>query len=182
MAGAFRGTLLGFSVIVGDIGESRKLYSMGYYGKPIGVPKPRGADFNAPLKLSLLEALYLAEKGLLEIVDARGGKVGLEEIRRLLGEMKKFELLYKVYKDLRDRRLVARPGLKYGADFTVYRVGPGIDHAPYVVHVYDPDERIDPVEIVRAGRLSHSVRKTFVMATPTRDGKILYLMFKWFKP
>jgi tRNA-intron endonuclease len=178
----FKGTLIGFSVVVDDIEASRRLYSMGYYGKPIGVQKPRGPDFDAPLKLSILEALYLAERGVLEVVDTRGDRVDLERLRGILGEMKKFNLLYRVYRDLRDRKLVARPGLKFGADFTVYRVGPGIDHAPYVIHVYEPEERIDPVEIVRAGRLSHSVRKTFVMATPTRDGRVLYLMFKWFKP
>ncbi|MCE4613450.1 MAG: tRNA-intron lyase [Desulfurococcales archaeon] len=178
----FRGILVGLSVIVEDLEESRKLYSMGYYGKPIGVQKPKGPNFDAPLKLSILEALYLAENGVLEVVDINGNRVELEALRRILGEMKKFELLYKVYKDLRNRKLIARPGLKFGADFTVYRLGPGIDHAPYVVHVYEPEEAIDPVEIVRAGRLSHSVRKMFVMATPLRDERILYLMFKWFKP
>lgn len=182
MARKFRGVLVGLSVVVEDIGESRDLYSMGYYGKPIGVQKPKGPDFNAPLKLSILEALYLAERGVLEVVDIKGNRVDLDTLKKILGEMKKFELLYKVYKDLRDRKLIARPGLKFGADFTVYRLGPGIDHAPYVVHVYEPEEAIDPVEIVRAGRLSHSVRKMFVMATPLRDGRILYLMFKWFKP
>ncbi|RLE74263.1 MAG: tRNA-intron lyase, partial [Thermoprotei archaeon] len=40
----------------------------------------------------------------------------------------------------------------------------------------------DPIEIIRAGRLSHSVRKKFVIATlnPSTQ-KILYYTFKWFE-
>jgi tRNA-intron endonuclease len=90
-------------------------------------------------------------------------------------------LLYTVYRDLRDRGFIVRSGLKYGSDFTVYRLGPGLEHAPYILHVYRGFERLDPTEIVRAGRLSHSVRKTFILAFPSRDGRVTYLMFNWLK-
>ena len=91
------------------------------------------------------------------------------------------ERLYSVYRDLRDRGLVVRPGLKFGADFAVYRHGPGIDHAPFLVNVVDPGEEVDAGEILRAARLSHSVRKTLTVAVE-RGGDVEYIMFKWFKP
>lgn len=182
MTRQYRGLLIGDSVVVPDIEESRDLYSTGFYGKPLGVEKPRGREFRAPLKLSLVEALYLAERGMLRVERPSGSRVGVEELRAILERHPRFRLLYRVYVDLRERGLVVRPGLKYGADFTVYRHGPGIDHAPFIVNVVEPGEEIDPIEVVRAGRLSHTVRKTFTIASPLPGGRIQYLMFKWYKP
>jgi tRNA-intron endonuclease len=178
-----RGKHVGFlvedSIIVTDVSSSRTLYGEGFFGTPIGVEKPRGADFEAPLKLSLIEALYLVERGVLEVRRLDGGSVGLDELRRIVESSDELKLLYTVYRDLRDRGFTVRSGLKYGSDFTVYRLGPGLEHAPYVLHVYRGVERLDPTEIVRAGRLSHSVRKTFILAFPSRDGRVMYLMFDW---
>ncbi len=180
----YHGTLVGLKVIVFDYEEARKVFSLGFYGKPFGIRKPKSPDFNAPLELSLIEAIYLVEKGYLE-VKALDGKV--LELNELVEYAKKkiprFNILYPVYRDLREKGYVVRSGLKFGADYAVYEHGPGIDHAPFLVHVMPLNEVIDPIEIVRAGRLSHSVRKHFVIAAVNPGtGTIKYVMFKWFKP
>jgi len=36
-------------IIVWDIDDSRKLFSQGYYGKPIGMPKPKIEEIDVPL-------------------------------------------------------------------------------------------------------------------------------------
>jgi tRNA-intron endonuclease len=105
----------------------------------------------------------------------------LEELKKNLLKSERMKLLYTVYKNLRDSGLIVRPGMKFGADFAIYRYGPGIDHAPFIVTVAKRGVKIDPIEIVRAGRLSHSVRKTFILALEESPGRIYYLMFKWFK-
>ena len=178
----FHGVLIGGAVLIPDIEESRDLYSRGFYGKPIGVDKPKGRDFSSPLKLSLIEAMYLTSKGLLEVRDVDGNIIDARDFSRMLDELPRFKLLYRVYVDLRERGFVVRPGLKFGADFTVYRHGPGIDHAPFIVNVVELGEELDPIEIVRAGRLGHSVRKTFTIASPLPSGRVQYIMFKWYKP
>jgi tRNA-intron endonuclease len=71
--------------------------------------------------------------------------------------------------------------LKFGADFAVYQYGPGIDHAPFIVHVLQNATAISSIEMVRAGRLATTVRKKFVIATIAM-GKVVYYMFTWFKP
>ncbi len=48
-------------LIVWNIEDSRKLFSSGYYGKPIGIPKPKPEEINVPLILDLIEGLYLLE-------------------------------------------------------------------------------------------------------------------------
>lgn len=179
--GRHTGFLVEGSVIVTSLESSRTLYAEGFFGTPIGVEKPKGADFDAPLKLNLIEALYLVERGVLEVRRLDGSLVSFEELRGLVESVEELRLLYTVYRDLRDRGFIVRSGLKYGSDFTVYRLGPGLEHAPYILHVYRGFERLDPTEIVRAGRLSHSVRKTFILAFPSRDGRVTYLMFNWLK-
>ncbi len=176
-----RGVLLGDSVIVVDPDAARALYGCGFYGQPVGIEKPRGPDFEAPLRLSPIEAVYLAERGVLEIVDSSGEPVGGDAVKGLLAASDRFEKLYRVYRVLRDQGLVVRSGLKFGADFTVYRRGPGLEHAPFIVHVYREDDSLDPVELVRAGRLAHTVKKRFVFASVGKS-EVSFLMLKWFKP
>jgi tRNA-intron endonuclease len=64
----------------------------------------------------------------------------------------------------------------------VYEHGPGIDHAPFIVSVEDPESIMGPFEVVRAGRLATTVRKQFIIAIPdTKQDEIRYLVFSWFK-
>ncbi len=183
VAGCFEGTLLGIRVVVFDPEQARQLYTRGFYGKPLGVPKPRNGEFNAPLELGLMEAVYLSELGLLCVRDPRSRRVlkpgELADYARDVIE--RFDLLYRVYSDLRSKGYVVRSGLKYGADFAVYEKGPGLEHAPYLVHVHRGGTSIDPLDVVRAGRLSHSVRKDFILAV-VRGSDISYLLFSWSKP
>ena len=46
-------------IIIWNIEDSKTLFSNGYYGKPIGIPKPKIDEINAPLVLDLIEGLYL---------------------------------------------------------------------------------------------------------------------------
>ena len=180
-----RARLVGGRVIVFDEEGARRIYASGFYGKPLANPKPRSLDqVHAPLELSLIEALYLAEKGLLTVYDEEGRPLTPRELaERGRSLIPSFDLLYRVYRELRDAGYVVRSGLKYGADFAVYEKGPGEEHAPYVVHVLGYRERIDPLEIVRAGRVSHSARKRFIIAAVDEEsGSTTYIMFKWSNP
>ena len=95
---------------------------------------------------------------------------------------KKFKLAYTVYENLREKGYVVTPGIKFGTDFAVYKKGPGIDHAPFIVSVRSDKEEIGTFDVVRAGRLATTVRKQFVIATPIKKNKdVDYLSFEWFK-
>ncbi len=48
-------------LVIWSIDESRIIYNNGFYGKPLGTPRPT-EDFNAPLLLDPVEVLYLLEK------------------------------------------------------------------------------------------------------------------------
>lgn len=171
-------------VIVWNPADGSKLYSNGFYGKPLGIRKPKTAEFDRPSQLSFFEALHLLRKGTIEIF-MEDSKIPLEE-KRLIAiaeeQHQDFSRKYQVYEDLRKRGFVVRPGLKFGADFAVYRQGPGIDHSLFIVEVIAKSDEVSAIEVVRAGRLATSVRKRFVLATASEKGKIRYFVFSWIKP
>lgn len=171
-------------LIVWDATKSSELYKRGYYGKPLGIPKPRTTEFNVPLVLDLMEGLYLVKKKIIEVKEGQEKKkVGLEKLKRRARRLyDEFDLKFEVYRDLRDNGFIVTPGIKYGCDFAVYKHGPGIEHAPYIMSVKKSEEDITATEIVKVGRLATTVRKRFIVAMPDLGAKkIQYLIFKWFK-
>ena len=97
-------------------------------------------------------------------------------------EFQLLEDLYFVYRDLRTKNYILKPGLKFGSDFSVYKKGPGIDHAPFLIRVFPRGSKIHPLDLVSAGRLANSVKKRYVMASFISESEIKYYEFKWTKP
>jgi len=171
-------------LVVWNPTEGSQLYKTGFYGKPLGIPKPKIPEFKVPLLLDLMEGLYLVEKGKITIYEsAEKRKVGLKKLRQKAKQLyDEFEEKYAVYRDLRDSNLIVTPGIKFGCDFAVYKYGPGVEHAPYMVSVKKAGSEISATEIVKAGRLATTVRKRFIIAVPDLAAeKTKYLIFKWFK-
>src|SRR5207247_934652 len=69
------GRLFENRIVIWDIETSRRLFREGYYGKPLGIPKPKDFEFNAPLILDLMEAYYLAKKKVLRVESEEGGRL-----------------------------------------------------------------------------------------------------------
>ena len=171
-------------LVVWDTKEGSELYRNGFYGKPLGIAKPKIPEFNVPLILDLMEGLYLLEKEKITVFEGtEKRKVGIRKLRQLAKKLyEEFDEKYTVYRDLRSNDLVVTPGIKFGCDFAVYKYGPGMEHAPYMVSVKNSESNMTATEIVKAGRLATTVRKRFIIAVPDlTKGKTQYLIFKWFK-
>jgi tRNA-intron endonuclease len=171
-------------LVVWDSSEGSELYKKGFYGKPLGIAKPKIPEFNVPLILDLMEGLYLVEKGIVAVYEGtEKKKVSLRKLRKMARQLyEEFDEKYMVYHDLRENSLVVTPGIKFGCDFAVYRHGPGVEHAPYMVSVKKTESAITATEIVKAGRLATSVRKRFIIAVPdVKRKKTRYLIFRWFR-
>ena len=180
----FAAELLESNLIVWNTEEGSKLYSSGFYGKPIGIAKPKSTEFNVPLALDLIEGLYLLEKDMIEAYKGSGKvKVSVRGLRSYARKnYKDFDQNYMVYRDLREGNYVVLPGIKFGCTYAIYEKGPGIDHAPYLVSVNNPEENLTSTDIVQAGRLATTVRKRFIIAIPNlKTKKVRYLMFDWFR-
>jgi len=169
-------------IIIWNPRDGAELYKMGFYGKPIGIPKPKTIEFNVPLILDLMEGLYLIEKKMITVNEGKKKtKVGMKELLKKARKLHEdFDSKYAVYRDLRDHGLTVTPGIKFGCDFAVYKHGPGIEHAPFMVSVKKPEDEMTATEIVKTGRLATTVKKRFIIAISNKT-KIQYFIFKWFK-
>jgi tRNA-intron endonuclease len=171
-------------LVVWNPTDGSELYRKGFYGKPLGIAKPKIPEFNVPLILDLMEGLYLVEEGIITVHEGpRKVKVGPRKLRQVAKRLyEDFDDKYTVYRDLKDNQLIVTPGIKFGCDFAVYKHGPGVEHAPYMVSVKKAKSEMTATEIVKAGRLATTVRKRFIIAVPNAEkAKTKYLIFKWFK-
>ena len=176
-----KGEIVENRIIVWNIQESRDLFRNGYFGKPIGIPKPNPDEINVPLILDLMEGCYLLEISKIKIYRDKK-KVSLDELIKICREeYHNFDKKYLVYKDFREKKYVVNPGIKFGCDFAVYNRGPGIDHAPYLIQVYNKNDSISSTGVVLAGRLASSVKKQFILAIPSGKSSVDYLALDWWK-
>jgi len=176
-----KGEIVENRIIVWNIQESRDLFRNGYFGEPIGIPKPNPDEINVPLILDLMEGCYLLEISKIKIYRDKK-KVSLDELIKICREeYHNFDKKYLVYKDFREKEYVVNPGIKFGCDFAVYNRGPGIDHAPYLIQVYNKSDSISSTGVVLAGRLASSVKKQFILAIPSGKSSVDYLALDWWK-
>jgi tRNA splicing endonuclease len=108
--------------------------------------------------------------------DKKGDAVGVDALWTLFTRKNpRFPCMYAVYHYLRARGWVPRSGLKYAADFVVYKFGPSHTHAEYCVNVKGVDAELRPVDEysrreqrlggVHAGlRMTHTVAKDMLLA------------------
>ncbi len=180
----FKGELVENRIVIWDIEDSKKIFGNGYFGKPLGVPKPKGTDFDAPLILDLIEGYHLVEEKKLTIRDSVSGKIISKKklIEKCKNEYVLFKEKFLVYKELRSRGYIVTPGIKFGSDFAVYERGPGIDHAPYIIQVMLPQSNLTATGIVLAGRLATTVKKKFLIAVvKDSNEEVEFLSFEWWR-
>ncbi len=177
------GRLFENRIVVWDLESSRRLFKDSYYGKPLGIPKPKDFEFDAPLILDLMESYFLVKKKKLRVENPEGKLLSAKELEALCAAAyPNFVERYLVYSLLRESGFVVGPGIKFGSDFAVYEHGPGIDHAPYLVQVEKEGSQVTATAVVRSGRLATTVRKQFIIAVVNADSrKADFLGFDWWR-
>ena len=162
-------------VITESSDEARIFYAKSNFGSIVDAGK---------VQLSLLEALYLLEKGKLEIVEKRKKMTVEEFIRKARKVEPNFWIRYCVFKDMRNRGYIIKTALKFGADFRVYDRGikPGQDHARWVVFPVHEGETLTWYEFAAKNRVAHSTKKRLMMAIVDDEGDVTYYEIKWMRP
>jgi tRNA-intron endonuclease len=167
------GLLLQDRVLIFNESIAQKLHEQEFFGK----------RFGKGLQISLVEALYLVKKIMLNIKSTTGKKLSEKSfekhIRRIQPDIAK---RYEVYCDLKKQGLIVKTGFKFGNHFRAYTSHPDRTHAEYLVHAIPSDEVLGWAEISRAIRLAHSVNKTFLFASIEEQKKVVYLAFKRIRP
>lgn len=177
-----KATLIGTKILVFNHFHASLLYGYGrYFGIPVGIRKPKSHIFTRPLELTLFEALYLLKHNKIEVIAEIDENPLSEEFfyQFACDNYPSFSEKYNIYEDLRHKKYIPRPGQKFGADFIVYRKGPGIDHSSFCIQVLSNRSKITSADVVRSARLATSVKKKFILANPLTKS---YFSFKWHKP
>ncbi len=171
----------GDRVVVWDRKQAKKLFEEGYFGK---LREDR-------LELSLIETFYLLEKKKLEVF-INEKKLGIKEFYEYCKKKDpRFYFRYVVYRDLRDRELPTKTGLKFGCDFRVYQRGvhplkrgkkTAREHTRWVVFSVPEGFKFSFPELARAVRLAHTIRAQMLWAVVSKDEKVKYFEVRFFKP
>ncbi len=158
--------LAGGGTVPGLLGEDRVLVFDARGVEELGRELAYGSRIGHRLELSLLEAAYLVEAGVLHLRDARSRRAVSPEqlVRRARRLESEFDERLAVYRALRKRQLVVKTGFKYGAHFRAYPRNPEHSHARYLVHAVEDGYASTWSEIARGVRVAQGVRKEFLLA------------------
>lgn len=163
-------------IITEDSDAARELYNQSRYGVVLA---------NNKVQLSLLEGLYLMEKGRLKIVGDRNNDIMFESFLKKAKKVEpNFWIRYCVFKDIRDRGYIIKTALKFGADFRIYDRGvkPGEDHAKWIVYPVHEGESLTWYEFAAKNRVAHSTKKRLLIGVVDDEADVSYWEIRWVRP
>ncbi len=163
-------------VLTENSNDARELFNQGRYGVILD---------DGQVQLSLHEALYLLEKGKIEIFDQRKKLLSFTEyLKKAKKAEPNFWVRYAVFKDMRSRGYIVKTALKFGADFRVYDRGvkPGEDHARWVVYPVHEGSTLTWYEFAAKNRVAHSTKKRLMLAVVDDESDVTYWEVKWVRP
>ncbi len=156
--------------------EAKELYNQSRFGTLL----PSGK-----VQLSMMEALYLCEKGRLKVFGKNKKEICAENLAsRAKKRGSQFGVKYCVFKDFRDRGYIIKTALKFGADFRVYERGvkPGEDHAKWIVYPVHESSIMTWHEFSAKNRVAHSTKKNLLVGVVDDEGDVSYWEIRWTKP
>lgn len=170
---AYKTILSGERVISGSH-EAINLYNQSRFGEIV-----KGKVF-----YSLVEALYLLERGKLNVYLGKKKLNFNSFMQEACAREKNFHSRYYVYRDLRDRGYIIKTALKFGADFRVYAKGvkPGEDHAIWIVYPVYETGGLTWHEFAAKNRVAHSTRKRLLIGIVDEEGDVTYYEIEWKRP
>jgi tRNA-intron endonuclease len=135
-----------------------------------------GTSENEVFTLTFYEALYLVDKGMLEVKDEKGKTMDFQSLLHCYeAQNENAWVSYLVYRDLRSRGYVAREGFGAGIDFRMYERGAyGKDTAPYLVLSTQEGKPLGIDELADSLQQCQSQKKELTLAVMNRRGEIVY--------
>lgn len=161
-------------IISTNSSEAHSLYKKSCFGEPV----------EDKIQYSFSEALFLVEKGKINVF-VKGEKITKKELLKKLQKFdKKIQTKYPVFKNLRERGHIVKTALKFGAEFRVYEKGskPGKKHAKWIVFTDYESGKFTWYEFAAKTRVANSTRKNLLLAIVDEEGDITYYEVKWIRP
>ena len=161
-------------IISTNSAEAKSLYKKSSFGEPI----------EEKIQYSFSEALFLVEKGKMNVYVKEKRITKKELLKKLQRFDKRIQIKYPVFKNLRERGYVVKTALKFGAEFRVYEKGskPGKKHAKWIVFTDYESGKLTWYEFSAKNRVAHSTKKNLLLAIVDEEGDITYYEVKWTRP
>jgi len=159
-------------VIIFDKKQAKDLFEKEFYGKPV----------NDGLQISLLEALYLQDKNIINIKTINDKKISKSSLKQIALKIQPdLNDYFFVFKNLKKSGLIVKTGFKFGTHFRSYTKNPDETHAEFLIHVLPKNFKSIWSEMSRAVRLAHSVNKEIIFAKTSKN-TIDYIKFGRLRP
>ncbi|MBW3013419.1 tRNA-intron lyase [Candidatus Woesearchaeota archaeon] len=162
-------------VIAEKSDASRDLYNQSRFGTLLGTGE---------LQFNTIEALYLLEKGRIELKEGRK-KLTFDKFLHIAEELEpQLWTRFCVFKDLRNRGYMIQTALKFGADFRVYDRGvkPGEDHAKWLVFSVPESQGLTWYDFSAKNRVATSTKKRLLIAIVDQENDVTYYEIRWIRP
>ena len=171
-----KGILAGERVLTESSDDARDFYNQSRFGT---------IAENGRVELSLIEGLYLMEKGRLHVKDGKDKEISKDKfIKKVKKTEPNFWIRYCVFKDIRNRGYIVKTALKFGADFRVYDRGvkPGEDHAKWIVFPAHEGSTLTWHDFSAKNRVAHSTKKRLLMGIVDGENDVTYYEIRWMRP
>lgn len=162
-------------VIADATSEAKELYDQSRFGELK----------EGKFQYSLVEGLYLVEKGKMRILDDNNKAIKFEDYIKKAREVEpNFWIRFCAFRDLRSRGYIVKTALKFGADFRVYERGikPGEDHAKWIAYPVHETTVFSWYEFSAKNRVAHSTRKRLLLAIVDDENDVTYYQSIWTRP
>ncbi len=143
-----------------------------------------GESKDGKVYYSLVEALYLLEKGSMSVYCGKK-RLSINSFMQDAQKLEKnFHTRYCVFKDMRSRGYIVKTALKFGADFRVYGRGikPGEEHAKWILYPVYESTGLTWHEFAAKNRVAHSTRKKLLIGIVDDENDVTYYEIAWKKP
>jgi len=159
-----KGTLSAEGVILSEKFEN--LVSRGY-----------GRRVDGKIVLAPYEALYLLDKGIIEVLKNKSGvKLSFQDLLHYFRRIdKNIWVKFLIYRDLRNRGYVVREGFGLGLDFRLYDRGDyGKEPAKNIVFGILEGKPVSVKELSEVLRKVQNLKKNLILAVVNRRGEVVY--------
>lgn len=153
-------------VLVNDQSEASQIYNKGYYGYPVS---------GGGIELDLLEAIYLMESDRLTVHRASDTLSLVDLLKQASTHYEGFEILYIVYRDLRQRGYIVKSDAG-DFDFRVFPRGgtPNTAQTKYWVLAISERAAFRIKEMFEETERSERTRKELLIAVVDEEGDLTY--------
>jgi tRNA-intron endonuclease len=133
---------------------------------------------------TLQETLFLVENKKMEVIDSKDRKISERDLMKKFEKIdKKFKTKFFVFRDLRQKGLIVKTALKFGAEYRVYEKGKeiGENHARWILFPVSENQTMTWQDFSAKNRIAHSTNKKLLIAVVDEENSVSYYEVNWLK-